>query len=266
VQFSKRFGFSGEPAEVRVREEAPLSVRDAILQIAEELEFQPSQLRTLLCRILRVAPHRGNWSEYPNIYGEVQDLLHGAVWFRVYDFVEAVYQYSAEHQSSELASQWQDEINEYFFEAGVGWQLVDGHLEVRGSESFEAVVRGGVETLREAAQGTASSELHEAIQDLSRRPAPDLTGAVQHAMAAFECVARDVTGDRKSTLGKILGKFPELLPKPLDSAVEQVWGYASERARHLREGNATDRDEAALIVGLSASIATYLVCKDERSR
>lgn len=189
--------------------------------------------------------------------------LHNAAWYRVYDFVEAVYRYATEvwQQLERLATAWQREVNDYFFETGVGWQLVDGSLEIRGSEGFEAVTRGAVEALGEGGQKTASSELHEALQDLSRRPEPDLTGAVQHAMAALECVAREATGNRKATLGKIIKKFPEAIPKPLDDAVEAAWGYASNRARHILEGGATDIDEAELIVGIAATVSTYLARK-----
>ena len=80
-------------------------------------------------------------------------------------------------------------------------------------------------------------------------------------MGALECVARDVTGDSKATLGDILKRHPDLLPKPLDKALSQVWGYASEKARHLREGNEPGREESELIVGLAATTVVYLVQK-----
>ena len=88
---------------------------------------------------------------------------------------------------------------------------------------------------------------------------PDLTGAIQHALAALECVAREVTGDPKATLGVILSKDPDLLPRPLDSAAEKIWGFASERGRHLREGQELGHAEVELIVGLAAQLVTFLV-------
>lgn len=108
---------------------------------------------------------------------------------------------------------------------------------------------------------TAGRELHEALSDLSRRPQPDLTGAIQHAMAALECIARDACGDAKATLGEIMKKYPELIPSPLNEAISKIWGYASEMGRHLREGREPSREEAELIVGLSATCATYLANK-----
>jgi len=82
--------------------------------------------------------------------------------------------------------------------------------------SLEEAVRGASAALEASARATARQEIHEALHDLSRRPEPDRTGAVQHAMAALECVMRDVTGDASATLGDCLRRNPGILPPPLD--------------------------------------------------
>jgi hypothetical protein len=117
--------------------------------------------------------------------------------------------------------------------------------------------------LGETGRCTARNEIHQALVDLSRRPAPDVTGAVQHALAALECVARDACGDPKATLGDILKRYPDLLPRPLDAAIEKVWGYASEHGRHLREGREPTMAEAELLVGMASVVSTYLVKKGD---
>jgi hypothetical protein len=157
------------------------------------------------------------------------------------------------------APEFQSALNEFFAEQGIGWQLTtDGEIVTRGTEAFEAGVYEAVAALDTAGRTTAQGEIHQALADLSRRPAPDLTGAVQHAMAALECVARDAAGDLKATLGDILKRYPDLIPKPLDTAVDKAWGYASEMGRHIREGREPQRREVELIVGLAATVATYL--------
>ena len=56
-----------------------------------------------------------------------------------------------------------------------------------------------------------------------------------------------------------MGNFqPELT---LDSAVEKAWGFASERGRHIREGEEPTRADAELIVGIAATVATFLARK-----
>lgn len=80
-------------------------------------------------------------------------------------------------------------------------------------------------------------------------------------MGALECVARDIVNDPKATLGEILKAYPGLIPAPLDKALGQVWDYASEFARHVREGREVSREEAELVVGLAGTICTYLARK-----
>jgi hypothetical protein len=110
--------------------------------------------------------------------------------------------------------------------------------------------------LQSAGKLTAASELQEANADLARRP-PDLTGAVQHALAALECVARERCGDN-ATFGKLLERYPDLFPKPLDKGMEKVWGFASEMGRHLQERRLPSRAEAELLVGMATACCTYL--------
>jgi hypothetical protein len=57
--------------------------------------------------------------------------------------------------------------------------------------------------------------------------------------------------------------YPGLLPKPLDEAVPKLWGFASNEARHIVEGRETNREEAELLVGLSAALAGYLTRKQQ---
>jgi hypothetical protein len=64
-------------------------------------------------------------------------------------------------------------------------------------------------------------------------------------MGPLEDLARDVTGDPKATLGEVLKRNPSLLPKPLDTALSQVWGCASNEARHVEEGREPGCDEGA---------------------
>jgi hypothetical protein len=259
--FSKRHGYRSQPKEITVREAAPENLRHFILETAGEMGYGPSAIRSLICSVLHVRPDPGNWSEYPNIWGEAQDLVYGCDWFKFCDFVEELYRSisnSGAENAKERCKQFQDALNEFFVEEGIGWQMIGGELVTRGTETFEHSVRGAVDALEVAGRATAQDEIVEALMDLSRRPEADLTGAVQHAMAALECVARDVCGDERATLGEVIKGYPGIIPKPLDDAVAKAWGYASEMARHVREGRKPERKDVELIVGLAATVATYL--------
>lgn len=271
-RFSDRHGYAPAEAEITVRHDAPHELRGVMLEIAYEAGLSPSPLRDLVCRILRTRPDQNNWSEYPNIAGEVEHLVDHCQWFEVYDIIEEIYQAllrseerTSEEQEERPSEVFARELNKYFIKSGIGWQLADGQLQVRGPKSFEVAVHRAQEMLEAGGRQTARREIHQALLDLSRRPEPDITGAIQHAMAALECVARDVSGEPKLTLGEIIKRHPGLIPAPLDQAIERAWGYSSERGRHLREGRDPDMDEAQLVVGLSAVLVTYLSSKTRQS-
>lgn len=210
--FSKRNRFA-KPKEITIREDAPESLRHFILDSMLQLGWEPSALRSVICRVLRTRPDPGNWSEYPNVWGEVQDLMYGCDWFKVYDIIEAVYASLAKNDEEnnrvlriparhveEKSVLFANAINSFFVEEGIGWQLVGGQIVTRGTEAFEAAVKDSTAALEETGRSTAAKHLHEALQDLSRRPEPDLPGAICHSMGALECVARDLTGDPKPHL------------------------------------------------------------------
>lgn len=258
--FSKRFGHVDKNQEITVREDAPENFRYAVIAIArEDAHLSPSTIREIVCKVLRIPPDRAhNWGE-PNISNEVEGLIDSCKWYRVYDIVEAIYSF-LKPRDSNATSNYEESINECLVEMGIGWKLVSGVIETRGEEAFEHVVQDASGALVDADLTTSKQELDEAIRALSRRPEPNLSGAVFHAMAALECVAREVTGG-KETLGGIIKQYPDLLPKPLDEAMSKIWGYSSEIARHGKEDRTLEREEVQLVVGLAATVATYLTQK-----
>ena len=107
---------------------------------------------------------------------------------------------------------------------------------------------------------TSQNEIKEAITDLSMRPKPDITGAIQHALAALECVCREITGDN-ATPGTLIINHSGIIPRPLDDAIRKIWGFSSERGRHLKEEGEPSYEEAELVVHLTASLCLYLMSK-----
>jgi hypothetical protein len=265
--FSQRHGFEQPDTPITVRGEAPEWLRGAVVQFAYDVGLGPTTLREILCGLLLESPDLSNWS-FPNVDGEVRGLISHAEWFRVYDFIDSICErlrapggIHGYGMNEEKMEEFAVKANEAFRRKGVGWQLLDGHIEIRGEESFEKSVRTAIAVTAETGRSVAQRELHEALQDLSKRPTADITGAIQHAMAALECVARDVAGEPNATLGDIIKRHPTLLPAPLDKGVEKIWGYASDQARHVREGKTPDLREAELVVGLAGTVATYLAKK-----
>lgn len=266
--FSKRHGYVQE-TEIIVREDAPNGLRCFIIDIAEDnCELSLLDLRKIICRVLHEHPDLSSWASDIDI--EIRRLISCCEWHKVYDIIERLYAYLIKNTAYREcaipeATIFQNEINDYFLENGIGWKLVDGQIEMRGAEAFEKSMKSAQEQLELNGQySTASKELHEAIIDLSRRPLAETTGAIQHAMASLECVAREISGERTLTLGKIMERHKTMIPPPLDIAVEKAWGYASEHGRHLREGRNPEFEEAELIVGICAAVGNYLVKKSHK--
>ena len=259
-RFSDRHGYRGDDQEIIIREDAPADLRFAVPLIAVDAGMAPKELRRVICGVLLVRPDPGNWSDYPNVWEEVNGLIEGCPWFRVYDIAEALHADLARH-FRDRAETFRDKLNQYFREKGIGWQMTDGQIVYRGSEVFTGATREAVAVLTEAGRSAAANEIHEALQDISRRPTPDITGAIQHAIAALECTARDVTGEVNLTLGRLVPKL-KLVP-PLDAAVEKLWGYASDRARHIREGHTVTTEEAELVVSVGCAVCTFLSRRSE---
>ena len=264
--FSKRHGFSNSAnTEITVREDAPEGLRSIIPVIARKAGMTPHQIREIVCELLLIQPDPGNWSAYPNVWNEVNYLLEKCSWFEVYDIAEALHR-APPSPSVQVSTQFQaeafaDDLNKVFHRDGIGWEMQGGSIVFRGSEVFSESTKEAVTALKETGRTRAANEIHEALQDISRRPEPDTTGAMQHAMAALEATARDVLRLPNFTLGKLIPKLE--LPEPLDTGVNKLWGYASDRARHVREGQAIDTTEAELLVSVACAVCTFLARRNQ---
>ena len=254
--FSERYGYRGLEPEITIREDAPDFLRYHIANTARDCQLSATAIRTIVCGVLLEAPDPSNWSEYPNIWDEVLDLLRECPWYKVYDVAEALWR--SFETRPDKQQQFEAELNRVFHEKGIGWELKNPEgIVFRGDETFAIATQQAVEAFVETGRYTAAGEIHEALKDISRRPEPDRTGAIQHSMAALECVARDLSGQPNQNLGQIVGTLG--LTAPLDEAVRKLWGYASQNGRHVQEGKNGDTAEAELVVSVACSLAVFLL-------
>lgn len=278
--FSIRQGLSATPA-IQYQDDLPTQLREPIFAILRDyvsISFLWERIQALFNPYGIDEIPRSKQTLFIKA-GENKDeimakeaMLH-CEWFRVYDVVEDTYRqlvyFEQEHADPAVdeprARPFRTAMNAYFKHAGIGWQLLNGQVVMRGDDGFENIVQTAVHRLAESGRQTAASHLQEAVRALSVRPEPNYPGAMYHAMGSLECLARDLTGMQKNTLGQILKRRPDLLPSPLDEALSQIWGYASNEARHVVEGRNPERAEATLIVGLVSAITSYLSAKVERA-
>lgn len=227
---------------------------------ADELMLGLSSFRAELCRVKFQEPDPSQWSVNSFMRQEVEQLLFDCEWNRIYDLAERLYSAlndSDEENSVQRQGQFEDALNEFFVVKGYSWKMKNGLIAYRGGESFEATLKNAQEALSQHGRETSKHEISEALSCLSRRPAPDLTGAVQHAYAAMECAARNEVNST-DTFGRILAQKPQMLPSELVDPIKALWKYGSNNARHLVEGGAMPDREVELVVGIAATLSTYL--------
>jgi uncharacterized protein YoaH (UPF0181 family) len=255
--FSDRYGYreSSEP-EITVREDAPEAIREGLIVVAQETGMATGGLLRIACKALRKIRKSDDNFNY-TFEDELHEIITNAKWYRIYDICEKIYEFLIGYGNSDpRADEFEHQLNLLFREHGVGWQMQDGKVLARGSEGFSQSSSAAIVAMQNAGNSTAANEMHEALADISRRPKADVTGAIQHAMAALECVARNVS-ESKGTLGEIIPKLN--LPKPLDEALIKLWGFTSERGRHVHEGREPLFEEAELVVTIASGICTYLL-------
>jgi len=254
--FLERHNIPVPEPPIAVHDDAPSAVRRGVYTIAIQVGVGWADLWVLVRNRIAVS----NYSNTTTLDQLVIDAFEECEWYEVYDLAEIFYRaiYSG---MGTLAETYQRLLNNTFRKHGVGWWMNNGLIERRGSKPFEETVHSALDALNSAKLPTSADELQKALHDVSVRPKPDITGAVQHAGAALECTMREICGDDKKTLGQLLKDNPGKIQAPLDGAVEKIWGFTSEMGRHLREGRIPGLEEALLAVQTAAAAITYLLSK-----
>lgn len=263
MDFIERNNIRRDPKEITVIDDAPYDLRVFIATLVEINAGQfPGDNRvsnigmalSILCLSIGKGKE-GHWG-YDYINSEIRTTLEECDWWKLYKFIE---DYLNASLMENLKDQSRKKINQFFEDNGIGWRINEEYCVVRrGNIAFEESIRNVISETNRSGQQTTSTEIHEAIKDLSRKPVPDLTGAIQHAMAALECLCKEVTNEPSKTLGKVIKSNPSLFPSPLGEAIHKLWGYASDNGRHLHEGGEPSLEEAELVVHVSASLCLYL--------
>ena len=162
------------------------------------------------------------------------------------------------------AARFRDVVNAFFVHEGIGWSIDEKeNIVARADAAFEDTLRTALSTLEEDKKPTAAEHLSFAIDALSARPKPNTSGAVSHATSAVECVLGEITG-ATMTLGKYLDRNPGLFHAALKKGIDGIYGYASDQARHGKEGAEPTREDAEFVVATCAATCTLLTKKHSR--
>jgi hypothetical protein len=246
VPFSSRHGHE---ASSPVRDDAPSGFRRAVYTALPIAPLSWDTIREIACQVLDVWPGSGApWDE-------IEEIVKSCKWYKLFDIIEAVCSRLG-RVSASAGQAFAREINEALQQKNLGWQLVSGQFVVRGDEAFEKSVGAAVSELNET-RPTAANHIRSAVSALSARPKPNTSGAVAHATSSVECVLSDIK-DETMTLGKYLDRFQNLFHPALRKSLDGIYGYASDTARHGKEGVEPTFEEAQFAVTVCAAACTLL--------
>jgi hypothetical protein len=97
-----------------------------------------------------------------NAWQGLNSIVRGMEWFCVYDYLERVYDhlsrpekmYVSREAARAKASSFEDQISAYLVHNGIGWQMTEGRIVTRGTETFESNVHIALDALAAAGRAT----------------------------------------------------------------------------------------------------------------
>lgn len=250
LSFSERFEL-GIVRGALVFDDAPLPFRQAVLAALKADISVGINAGALIQRLSAMAV-----DGLPFL--EERKLIENCEWWSVFEIAEAGFDVMSRSRIGKEDA-FESAINEACRANRLGWRMAFGRFVVTASDAQSGAVEQAVSALTSAGMLTSAEELRQAQADLARLPTPDVTGAVQHAGAAIECLARELSGQHSKTLGAIIADNPALFPGALKKLTEGVWVFSSQMGRHLAEGKTPTISEALLLIGVVASLAAYLL-------
>lgn len=182
-------------------------------------------------------------------YGIIKrDLMEGK-WFEVYDFLEFVVQNWSGGGVDDIAVG----INSILEKQLCGFRFVDKKIvPITDQQELNAIDQAASN-----APDSVKRHISRAVELLSDRTSPDYRNSVKEAISAIEALCQTITGDKKGTLGKLLGKVDGLHPA-FKAALSSMYGFTSdaEGIRHalLDEPTLTFTDAKFFLVQASAFI------------
>ena len=102
--------------------DAPEALRYGLREVLKLIGYaNQSSQRAVLCSALRVPPDHGNWSEYPNIDYEVDQLIRTEPWYRFFNALERIPQFLGD---GDVAG-FREQMNRLFAEEQIGYRFED---------------------------------------------------------------------------------------------------------------------------------------------
>ena len=209
------------------------------------------QIYEWVCEIRGITPETHGDERYEN---KAANLLAKGEWHCVYALIERCWSLLGILHRDHFARR----VNDYLREAQIGWVVNDGEWERVGDEI-------GAGTIESAASACAAASVEDARCDLDNawRLCNSAKGgyekdAVSAATRALEGMVQQRSGQPGVSLNRIKGLNTVVQHDKLRGAIQALYSYSSDQARHAKKGSAITRKDAYLTVLVAAALISYL--------
>ncbi len=251
-----------ESVEIAFIYEAPDCLQGAIIPAALSVEISISNILEAICRTA-LFQEDGNWN-YDPILRECREKLRDFKWYQYYELIQRMSQQLLKNYDQRYQP-FIARFNVFFIENGIGWQIAEdtGFVVRRGDSDFEHAIETATEDLLSIGLSKTVSDFKNARMCLSKWPDPDTKGAVGHAVGALEAYCEKITGLKQlGPAAKVLNKQEKIDSITL-ALIDKVYGFASDKQRHRREGQELSYSDAEWVVTVASSTISMLKAKLE---
>ena len=261
--FSVREGLGGDTP--LIYDDAPGALRAGLREVLEGIGYRkPSSQRRVLSKALRVNSDNQNWSEYPNIDSEVEDLIASGPWYKFFDALERMRQFLLEEE----VATYYEKMNTLFAEERIGYRFETGNIVRIGTEEFHVAVTGAQYALQDARFVEPRRQFERAYEFRNQRPA-DWANAIKEAVNSVEAVLQVIYRRPSVALPTIVSEnFPDELPGGIDKLFRSLYsqGSGTTGAHHASiGGNEPTGPRAELAIHIAAALHAFAVAELDTS-
>lgn len=194
----------------------------------------------------------------------IPDTIRVCKWYEFYDICELVYVEIAEHIHADVRA-YIDTMNGHFKSYRLAWEYNKEGLIVRvRSEQIDQAIAYAKYSLSSSPKFVeANKQFSDATEYLYRGAHPDYETVVMKCSGAIEAMVKAIAGHNEDMTSLI--KRPPFADKThpiLRETIGKIYAFRGDQAAHPKpEGSGIGREEAELIVSLTASVVTYLATK-----
>ena len=261
--FSVRYGYGGNTPPIKFIDTMPDGFYYSLLQCACNSGLSSGEIYSIIAYRLGIIidKEKVKWAHDETNFSNALDLLVKCEWYERYNIAEILFSL-LKRKDKHKSNSYVLHMNRYFSMNGIGWEFSEnGKVERRHERALKKSVEDASNALEERGMPNTADMINDAMKAMSHRPDPQTIDAINHAIGAVESVSKEIL-DSKKSLGKIISQLE--IPKPLDQAVEKLWGFSSGNTRHREEKKKPKIEDAELVIHVSAAICTYLIKKKQQ--